>query len=182
MPDGARIISVDDLDQLPAEIDPSEVAGLFGDATHIVIAGFPTEEDEANRLIDPVTVETIHTDCLLRADEVFAGQEPADAVHIDGVVEEFVYRRVRLEKHRTEVHAILELLPMEFRRRADGGEGGWSFIMAGKDRDGWLWTGLQRRMAQLLGLGQALGYVKCQVPRPLWSAFPGGVPYYEVIL
>jgi hypothetical protein len=35
-------------------------------------------------------------------------------------------------------------------------------------------------MEHLFQLGLAAGYVKPLLPREMWAAFPGGVPYYVV--
>ena len=45
------------------------------------------------------------------------------------------------------------------------------------DKDGNQWTGFHQRMEQLLMLGIGLGLMEIQVPRNLWEAFPGGMPY-----
>lgn len=169
-------------DELPSEIDPAEVAGLIDDDTHIVAVGFPTADDEAKRLIDPVAVETIFMDCLYRDGEIIGEAVPIDRVRVQGVISDFGFHPERLESHREEVHAILELLPIEFQSRKTGGGGGWSFLQGCVDKNGTLWTGLQRRVEQLLVLGVGLGYVTWQFPRDMWSILPGGMPYLEINL
>jgi len=37
-------------------------------------------------------------------------------------------------------------------------------------------------MDRLFTLGQAAGYVKCCLPRELWPALPGSMPYYVIDL
>jgi len=55
-----------------------------------------------------------------------------------------------------------------------------SFLNACQDRNGNQWTDLHQRMEQLFVLGQAAGFVSCLLPRDMWAALPGGMPYYVV--
>lgn len=169
-------------DWIPSEVDPAEVAGLIEEGQEVIVVGFPTADDEVKRLIDPVRVEAILLDCLFRKDELHGETPPPNAVQADGPVTQFHFHRERLNSHREEVRAILRLLSIEFVSTAQGGGGGWSFLQGCVDKNGTLWTGLQRRVEQLLALGMALGYVTCQIPREYWAVLPGGVPYYEIML
>jgi len=69
-------------------------------------------------------------------------------------------------------------LPEQFKGSAGGG---WSFLNACDDKHGNQWTDLHLRMEQLFQLGIGIGKVKCLMPRAMWSALPGGMPYYAVI-
>lgn len=169
-------------DELPSEIDPAEVAGLTEGVDQIIAVGFPTAEDERKRLIDPVRIEVIFMDCLYRSDEIIGEAVPADRVRVRGVISEFGFHPQRLASHREEVHAVLELLPIEFQSRQTGGSGGWSFLQACVDKNGTLWTGLHRRVEQLVALGIGLGYITWQFPPDMWSVLPGGMPYLEINL
>jgi hypothetical protein len=77
-----------------------------------------------------------------------------------------------------EISEMLSCLPVQF-NEADGG--GFSFMAACNDKDGNLWTGDQRVMDEMFMLGMAIGRVKSPLPRDMWSALPGGVPYYMVM-
>jgi hypothetical protein len=148
-------------------------------------------------MIEPDRVEKILIDCLFTADEL--PQEnptkedlPADAVIAEGILSTFAFHPGRLESYRDEVKGMLDQLPVTFRATDEGGEGGWSSLNACVVRDREnpdlafermeQWTGLHARVDQLFSLGQALGYVKPQLPRSMWGMFPGGMPYYIVTL
>lgn len=101
-----------------------------------------------------------------------------DDVEVDAIA--FLARldKAKLADHAELILAMLLELPTEFRASAGGG---WSFLNACNDRHGNQWTGLHRTMAQLFAMGQGLGLVACLLPRDLWEALPGGVPYYAIL-
>lgn len=130
-------------------------------------------------MIDGVRVEEILRDCLYLDEELPADHAtPDDAVIVSGIVNTFGLHPERVEAHRTEIESIIAEWPMEFRSVSRGGGGGWSFLNACMDRDGNQW-GEQRNVEQLMCLGVAIGKVTV-VPRELWDALPGGMPYFEV--
>jgi hypothetical protein len=118
-------------------------------------------------------VEKVFMDCLYRD-----GEDTSSHVAAPGINHPVGFNPERLEQHRGDVLEMLGELPEQFRK--DGG-GGWTFLNACEDRHGEQWTGLHMRMEQLFQLGEALGAAKCQLPREMWPALPGGVPYYVVL-
>ena len=94
------------------------------------------------------------------------------------VVHEFFFNSNKLNENSDKIRDMLYQLPENFMK--DSG-GGWSFLMACNDKNGEQWTGLHLRMEQLFAMGEAIGKVKSLLPRELWKALPGGVPYYVVI-
>lgn len=128
-------------------------------------------------MIDPNRVEEILKDCLFNEDEITEGEIPDGAIIASGIVQSYGLHPKRLESHREEVRAMLLELPDEFMQSKGGGT---SFLNACLDREGNQWTGLHQRMGQLFCLGEGLDLVECPIPRELWSALPGGVPYYVV--
>lgn len=128
-------------------------------------------------IINPEQVLATFYACLFEPEEVQDGKPPDNAVVVDGIMAKYAFHPARLASHRDEVKGWLALLPVEF--QADGG-GGWSFLNACYQADGHQWTGLHERMEQLFCLGMGLGFVKCQMPREMWSIIPGGMPYYGV--
>ena len=106
------------------------------------------------------------------------GEARTDFVKAGGVVHTFGFHLGRLKAHEPEVREMLAELPENF--MADKG-GGWSFLNAPMDKFGDQW-GEQMDAEQLLCMGIGLGLVRCQLPREVWSALPGGVPYYVVDL
>lgn len=122
-------------------------------------------------------VRSIFLECLGEPDEAVAagllrGRKIAHCVHGS-----FALIERKLAEHRAEIDRMLDRLPEKFH---EGTGSGWSFLQACNDRDGRQWTGEQVRMAELFGLGLALGRVHCIFPRDLWPGLPGGVPYYVV--
>jgi hypothetical protein len=127
--------------------------------------------------IDPDTVNAVFLDCLFRPEEIVDGKPPKDAVIVEGVMHKVGFNRERLGSHREQVREWLRLLPTEFRKT---GGGGWTFLNACNQADGEQWTGLHQRMDQLFTLGIGLGIAQWQMPREMWSMFPGGMPYVQI--
>lgn len=141
------------------------------------------------KTINPDRVEELLIDCLFNDDELVGAEGdpmeerlPEKHVYVEGILNPFAFHPERLESHRDEVRAMLDLLPMTFRVPEEGGNGGWTFLNACIDRNDVQWTGFHLRMDQLFSLGQGLGYVKQVLPRALWSSLPGGMPYYSIDL
>jgi hypothetical protein len=104
------------------------------------------------------------------------GTTPEGCVEVEGIMSRFGLHPQRLEDHRTEVGAWLMALPHTFRKSSGGG---WSFLNACHDEDGNQW-GEHRNMEQLFVLGIALGLARWLLPRDMWPAFPGGMPYVGI--
>ena len=88
-----------------------------------------------------------------------------DFIHLD---------KAKLIQHRTEIDSMLRQLPECFRQSKGGG---WTFLNLCTDKGGVLWTGLHERAAQLLYLGIGIGKMDYLLPREMWKALPGGMPY-----
>jgi hypothetical protein len=137
-------------------------------------------------LIDSERVVEILKDCLYTGEELDPLGEvsltnlPEGAVIAEGIMHPFGFHPERLESHRAEVTTMLQNLPQAFRETEHGGGGGWSFLMACNDRNDVQWTGLHQTMDALFSLGKGLGLVEWLMPRELWPAFPGGMPYVVV--
>lgn len=128
-------------------------------------------------LIDPELVNTTFLDCLFRPEEIINGETPAEAVIVEGILTKFGFHPQRLESHRAEVANWLLALPQEFMRSRGGG---WSFLNACNDRTGAQWTDFHQRMDQLFSMGIGLGLASYLMPRDMWDALPGGMPYIGV--
>lgn len=59
----------------------------------------------------------------------------------------------------------------------ESGGGGCSFLVLCETKDGEQWTGLHETMAKLLYLGLGTGLMEYNLPRNVWRALPGGMPY-----
>lgn len=119
-------------------------------------------------------VHSVLLDCLFLPEEIVGGKPPADAVLVEGIVNNFGFHKGRLEGHRAEVQALLrEILHDNFHE--DKG-GGWSFLQMAAARDGSIW-GEHRSCQDLLVLAIGLGMAKYAMEREMWPLLPGGVPY-----
>lgn len=49
-----------------------------------------------------------------------------------------------------------------------------------KDKNRNQWTDTHSIMEELVCLGIAVGYVSYNLPKPMWSFIPGGVPYITI--
>lgn len=127
---------------------------------------------EAASKIDPQRVEAIFIDCLFKD-----GEDTSKHVKAEGISCNIGFHPERLTGHKAEISALLDELPDEFKK---SGGGGMSFLGACNDRNGNQWTGLHKRMEQLIQLGIGVGKVECLIPREFWAALPGGVPFYVV--
>jgi hypothetical protein len=117
-------------------------------------------------------VTKILRDCLFCDDEPTEG-----AVVAEGILRPFGFHPGRLAGHRAEIGRMLRELPGQFMESQGGG---WSFLNACMDRHGVQWTGMHQAMDELFVLGIATGQAAYLLPRDMWSAFPGGMPYVVV--
>ena len=117
-------------------------------------------------------VKKVFDECLTET------AEQENAVKVEGIVRAFAFDSAKLKEHTESIFDMLRELPKEFMQNSGGG---YSFLMACNDKDGNQWTGLHERMEQLFALGIGIEKVKCLLPRELWQALPGGVPYYVVL-
>ena len=122
--------------------------------------------------LNPERVNAVFMDCLFRD-----GEDTSKHVKAEGIVRNVEFHPERLESHRAEIVAMLDELPEQFQEKSGGG---WSFLNACNDKHGNQWTGLHQTMEQLFQLGIGIGKVKSLIPREMWSALPGGMPYYVV--
>lgn len=118
-------------------------------------------------------VETLKS-CLF-PDEVEPDLDKA--VKVEGIMGRFGFDPERLKAKEADIVSMLEQLPTSFQK---SGGGGCSFLAACERADGVQWTGLHKTMDELFILGMAIGKVQLCLPRDMWKALPGGMPYYVV--
>lgn len=119
-------------------------------------------------------VERIFSDCLFRDNEISDGKPPADAVLVEGIVSKYGFHPERLAAHKAEIAEVIRRMPNEF--MADSHAGGHSFLNLCMDKDGNQW-GEHHNMEQLVTLAIATKQGQYLLPREIWRALPGGVPY-----
>ena len=122
--------------------------------------------------INAERVEVIFRNCLFRD-----GEDTREHVKAEGIMTNVGFHPVRLNGHKVEIEAMLGELPDDFKK---SGGGGMSFLNACNDKHGNQWTGLHVRMEQLFQLGIGIGKVEIPLPRAVWHALPGGMPYYII--
>jgi len=125
----------------------------------------------ANKLNSGKVAE-VFMDCLFKD-----GEDTSNHVKAEGIMTNVGFHPERLEGHKVEIEEMLGELPDEFKKSMGGG---WTFLNACNDKNGNLWTGEHRVMEQLILLGIAIGKASFQLPREVWSALPGGMPYLVV--
>lgn len=122
-------------------------------------------------------VGNVVRDCLFEQSDLIDGKPPEGRlVEADAIVNRMGFDRVRLDANRGVVAELLMQLPDEFMQTKGGG---MSFLNACYDRNGNHW-GEHRDMGLLFAIGEACGLSRCLLPREMWSALPGGMPYYGV--
>ncbi len=108
-----------------------------------------------------------------------SGSEPdSEIIVVEGIVSSAEFSEGKIEEHKHEILEMLLQLPEEFMASKGGG---WSFLNACLTNTGSMWTSLHQVMEQLFLLGMGAELVVCLTPRDIWYAFPGGVPYYQVL-
>lgn len=130
-------------------------------------------------------VERVFAACLYD-DEDLPGWDgtleglPKDAIVTEGILNQSAFDPRHVAEHRDEILAMLGELPHAFRLASQGGGGGWSFLNACMREDGIQWTGLHQTQDRLFQLGMAIGAAKYALPKTMWGALPGGMPYLIV--
>lgn len=116
-------------------------------------------------------VEDTYVACL-------AEDAPAERrVIVAGITASTGFDRQKIDERKAFIGAMLMDLPEDFMKSKGGG---MSFLNACQNRQDQQWTGMHLRMGQLFDLGVAAGFVECLLPREMWKALPGGMPYYVV--
>ena len=117
-------------------------------------------------------VDRVFTECLFKEDE-----DHSTYVEAEGIVNKMGFHPERVKTHAEEISSMLDQLPDQFHEKTGGG---WSFLNACNRKDGVQW-GEHRNMEQLITLGIAIKKVRYCMPREMWVAFPGGMPYFVIL-
>jgi len=128
-------------------------------------------------MIDPQEVDAIFKKCLFRESEIGKDGKPRgiEPIKVEGIMATFHFHPDRIEKHRDKIMEFLKEMPEGFSKG-----GGWSFLNLCNTKNGELWTGMHSIMEQLVCLGIAIEKVSYCLPREVWSALPGGMPYIQI--
>lgn len=119
-------------------------------------------------------LNTIFLDCLYKDHEITPGQTPEGAVLVHGIVNNVGFNPERLNKNKDKILELAKAIVTDPFLKEHGG--GMSFLQLCEDREGHQW-GEHRNMEQLVLLCKGLGLADYCLPRELWQAMPGSMPY-----
>lgn len=122
-----------------------------------------------------LTAENVHKtflDCLFKDGEPTENHKVAE-----GIMTKVGFHPERLEKSEAKITEMLSDLSNDFKK---SGGGGMSFLNMCEDKEGNQWADLHKTMDELVMLGIATGRMSYLMPREMWTAFPGGMPYLVV--
>jgi hypothetical protein len=102
-------------------------------------------------------------------------EAPKDAVLVHGILSDFGFHP-RVKDTEAEIVGMLAELDPRFMMDGPDAGGGWSFLNLCMRADGSQW-GEHRDCQSLLVLASATGHAQIMLPKALWSACPGGMPY-----
>lgn len=125
-------------------------------------------------MIEVFKVNEAFLESLYKEDEISNEKEPpVGCVQVNGVSGNFGFHPERLEEQREKVEGWLSELPSEFKE-------GWTFLNGCMQSDGVQW-GEQTNVDQLFTMSIGLKLGTYLGARELWSMFPGGVPYFQIL-
>jgi hypothetical protein len=125
-----------------------------------------------DRILTSDRVMEIFAECLQEENH-----ESRNQIKVEGIVTTAFFDLDILKNHTTEIVKMLNELPANFNINTGGG---WSFLMACKDKNGIQWTGSHDVMEKLFMLGIAINKVKYLLPKSHWHMFYGGMPYLTI--
>lgn len=119
-------------------------------------------------------IHDILVDCLYNKEEIKDPTKvPEGAVLVNGITQNLGFEPTRLQGHKEEILKLArEIVTDDFLED----KGGMTFLNLCMDREGNQW-GEHRNMEQLLLLCMAIGKAKILLPREMWKALHGGMPY-----
>lgn len=139
--------------------------------------------NESNDTKPTVTVADVNKLTASRVNELFAtclSQHPLanlddDDIIIEGIKMNVAFSKKALAIVSDDIKALISQLP---ENALDTSEGkGMSFISLCNDKDGELWTGFHRIIEELVMLALGINCCSYLLPKELWKALPGGMPY-----
>jgi hypothetical protein len=128
--------------------------------------------------LTPQNVEATLVYCLYNNEELKNAKTrpPEGSIVVPGIIHTFGLHPDRVQEKAKDIETLLRQLPEEFYASKGGG---MSFLRACMRFDGEQW-GDHASMEMLMVLGMAIKKVTCLMPKELWGALPGGMPYYRV--
>jgi hypothetical protein len=102
-----------------------------------------------------------------------------NAKKVNGVQMNVGFNPKALEEHKAEIEDLLNQCHPNFMANSEAK--GWSFLNFCQDRNDEQWTGFHRICDCLICMGLAIDKIKFLLPREVWKALPGGVPYLQIL-
>lgn len=128
------------------------------------------KKDNKKKVLTTYAVEKIFVECL-------TNDYNPNKIECTPVTYRCVFDKSKIEENKDKILELLMNLRKEF-RQSEGG--GYSFLAACDNIDGDQWTGKHLTMEKLFALGIAANLVDTLVPREMWNALPGGMPYFII--
>lgn len=115
---------------------------------------------------------------LTRSCLMSEGDDKAQELQIKGVVHTFAFHKERVANAKEQIRELLSQMPETFHKNSGGGH---SFLNACMTKDDVQW-GEHLHIESLMCLGVAAGFVTYPLPREMWAALPGAMPYFTIDL
>lgn len=107
-----------------------------------------------------------------------APEDTSEAVLAEGIITKVGFDPIKIKENENDIRELLMQLPDEFHV---GKGGGYTFLNMCLDKDGSQWADTHQTQEQLLLLGLAIKKIQYCLPRDVWSALPGGMPYIMIV-
>jgi hypothetical protein len=110
--------------------------------------------------------------CMYSDEDVEAlhGEPPEDAIIVEGLTANFGFKPENVRANTDAINKLIdEIVPEDFYK-------GMSFLNLPLDKNGELW-GEHQQAEALYAMAKAVGRAEFVLPREMWGAFPGGMPY-----
>lgn len=120
-------------------------------------------------------IEDVLKDCLYKEEELIDAGPPPDAIIVDGIMSKFALHPGRIAANKEKIAAFCNQMADEFQRKKGGG---WTFLNLCMTKEGVQW-GEHHNCEQLVVLAIASDQGCYPLPRMLWQAMPGGMPYVQ---
>ncbi len=127
-------------------------------------------------MIDAKEINIIFRACLFKEEEIIDGKPPEGFLDIDGVRSHVGFHPDRVQQYKSRIEYFLSEIHPDFSSQEAGGT---SFVNLPFDKEGTQW-GEHQNADELLILGLAIDRFEYLMPREIWSALPGGMPYIRL--
>lgn len=127
-------------------------------------------------LISSHEVRTVMIDCLWPDEDIASLDRDAfkaQSIIVNGITAKFGFKPNAVKRYEARIKSWLQHLNPAF---TNPRLGGWSFLQLCMDKDDNLW-GQHVDCEALMVLAMAVRCCMYLLPRDIWSALPGGMPY-----